>query len=41
MGDTYSLLSFHRNVISLCSYEKVMFNYDYLVVENDDNKNVD
>jgi hypothetical protein len=35
MGDACSLVSFHYvHMISM-----VMFNYDYLIVENDDNKN--
>jgi hypothetical protein len=39
VGDACSLLSFHRTVISLCSYEIYGYvNNDYLVVENDDNK---
>jgi hypothetical protein len=41
MSDACSLLSFRRNAISLYSYEIYGYvNYDYLVVENDDNKNI-
>jgi hypothetical protein len=41
MGAACLLLSFHRSAISLCSYEIYGYvNYDYLVVKNDDNKNV-
>jgi hypothetical protein len=39
MGDACSLLLFRRSVISLFHVRfMVMFNYDYLVVENDVNK---
>jgi hypothetical protein len=41
MGDAYSLcyveVTFHYVHMRFI----VMFNYDYLIVENDDNKNVD
>jgi hypothetical protein len=40
MCDTCSLLSFHRSATSPCSMRlMVIFNYDYLVFENDDTKN--
>jgi hypothetical protein len=39
MGESCSLLSFHRSVIPLCSHESFGYvNYDYLVVKNDDTK---
>jgi hypothetical protein len=40
MSEAYSLLSFRRSAILLCSYEVNGYvNYDYLVVEIHDSKN--
>jgi hypothetical protein len=40
-GDAYSLCSVEVTFHYVHMRFIVMFNYDYLIVENDDNKNVD